>query len=158
MATSVLWPQWVMFPTYYWQSDGYLLAWLHNSPWASITSRAPPPPSMLTYFLKSSYISSWRINMSWLKILGRACRLRLIFTPCRSFLRIFWFFSIFLFASIKCVLNSLESISIWYRITFQLNTRYIHFVLSNFVRREKPTPPPSWNEQKKKCVPLKVFR
>jgi hypothetical protein len=31
--------------------------------------------------------------------------LRLIFTPCCSFLRIFGFFSIFIFASIKCILN-----------------------------------------------------
>jgi hypothetical protein len=53
---------------------------------------------MLTYFFKSSYISSWRKNMLTLKILGRTCRLRLIFIPCRSFLRIFWFF---VFASIN---------------------------------------------------------
>jgi hypothetical protein len=43
-----------------------------------------------------------------------------------------FFFNIF-FASIKCILNSFKSISIWYQmkaysITFQLNTRYIHFV------------------------------
>jgi hypothetical protein len=41
--------------------------------------------------------------------------LRLTFTPCSSFLRICWFFSIVVFASIKCILNSLESISIWYQ-------------------------------------------
>ena len=52
------------------------------------------------------------------------------------------------------MLNSLESISIWYQmkaysITFQLNTRYIYTLsLSNFFRRDKPTSPPSWNEKK----------
>jgi hypothetical protein len=47
------------------------------------------------------------------------------------------FFSIFVFASIKSILKSLESISVWYQmnaysITFQLNTKYIHFVAIKF--------------------------
>ena len=54
--------------------------------------------------------------------------------------------SIFIFASIKCILNSLESISIWYQmqaysITCQLNQDIYTWWLSNFVRREKPNPP-----------------
>ena len=66
-----------------------IVIWCIICPWASIAHRAPPT-SMLTYLFKSSYISSWRKNMLTLKILGRTCRLRLIFTPCRSFLRIFF--------------------------------------------------------------------
>jgi hypothetical protein len=117
---------------------------------------------MLTYFFKSSYVSSWRKNMSTLKILGRTCRFRLIFTPCRSFLRIFQFFSIFVFASIKCILNSLESISIWYHmkaysITFQLNTRYIHFVAIKFCQTWKPYPSPFLKWKKKEFFSLKTL-
>jgi hypothetical protein len=153
---------------FFWFPLQYSLTFIfieNYSPWASIAPRAPPP-SMLTYVFKSSYISSWRKNMLTLKVLGGTCRLRLIFTTCRLFLRTFWFFSIFVFASIKCILNSLESISIWYQmkaycITFQLNTRYSLW-LSNFVRREKPTPPSSWNETKDvvslKSVDKKIFR
>jgi hypothetical protein len=94
------------------------------------------PPSMLKYIFRSSYILFWRKNMSTLKIWGRTFRLKLIFTSCRSFLRIFWFSSLFVFVSNTCILNNLESISIWYQIkvdsiAFQLNTRYIHFVAPN---------------------------
>ena len=63
--------------------------------------------------------------MLTLNILGHTCRLRLIFTPCGSFLRIL-FSSIFVFASIKCILNRLESISTWY----QMKGYSIIFVLS----------------------------
>jgi hypothetical protein len=86
--------------------------------------------------------------------------LRLIFTPSRSFLRIFWFFSIFVFASIKCILNSLESISIWYQmkadsITFQLNTRYIHIVAIKFCQTWKTYHSPFLKWKKKDFFPLK---
>jgi hypothetical protein len=98
--------------------------------------------------------------MLTLKILGRTCRLRLILTPCHSFLRILWFFSIFVFASIKCILNSLESISIWYQIKaysiiFQLNTRYIHFVAIKFCQTWKTYPSPFLKWKKKDIFPFK---
>jgi hypothetical protein len=120
-----------------------------------------PPPSMLTYCFMSSYISSWRKNMLTLKILRRTCHLRLIFSPCRNFLRNFWFFSIFVFASIKCILNSLASISIWYQIkaysiTFHLNIKYIHFVATEFCQTWKTYPSPFLKWKEKTFFPLKV--
>jgi hypothetical protein len=130
----------------------------------------PPPFSTfhVNIFFKSSYISSWRKHMLTLKILGRTCRLRLIFTPCRSFFRMFCFFSIFVFESIKCILNSLESISIWYQmkaysITFELNTRYIHFVAIKFCQTWKTYHSPFLEWKKKdifslKSLDKKIFR
>ena len=114
-------------------------------------------PSMLTYCFKFSYISSWMKNMLALKILGGTCRLRLIFTPCCSFLRMF-FSSIFVFPSINCILNSLESISIWYQmkaycIKFQLNTRYIHFVAIKICQMWKTYPSPFLKWQKRNLFP-----
>jgi hypothetical protein len=98
--------------------------------------------------------------MLTLIIVGRICRLRLIFTPCRSFLRIFWLFLMFVFTSIKRILNSLESISIWYQmkvysITIHLNTRYIHFVVIKFCQTWKTYPSPFLKWKKKEFVSLK---
>ena len=93
--------------------------------------------------------------------MGRTCRLRLIFTPCRSFFFLFfWVFSIFVFANIKFILNSLEGIAIWYQmkaysITFQLNTRYIHFVAIKFCQTWKTYPSPFLKWKKKKFFSLK---
>jgi hypothetical protein len=66
----------------------------------------------------------------------------------------------FVFASIKCILNSLESISIWYQmkvysITFHLNTRYIHFVAIKFCQTWKTYPSPFLKWKKKEFVSLK---
>jgi hypothetical protein len=63
-----------------------------------------------------------------------------------SIFQVFWRQISLVFASIKCILTSLNSISIWYQmkadsITFQLNTRYIHFVAIKFCQTWKTYPP-----------------
>jgi hypothetical protein len=109
---------------------------------------------MLAYFFKSSYISSWRKNILTLKIVGR-CRMRLNIYTLLHFFSIF--FSIFVFASIKSILKSLESISVWYQmnaysITFQLNTKYIHFVAIKFCQTWKTYPSPFLKWKKKNSL------
>jgi hypothetical protein len=143
---------------FFWFPLQYSLTFIfieNYSPWASIAPRAPPP-SMLTYVFKSSYISSWRKNMLTLKVLGGTCRLRLIFTTCRLFLRTFWFFSIFVFASIKCILQSWKYINMvsTESLLYYLSIEYkIQFVAIKFCQTWKTYPSLFLKWNKRRCFP-----
>ena len=117
------------------------------SPWASITPANPPPTfhvNIFFYVLLYILLKKKHVNI---ENFGTNLPFEVNIYTCRSFLRSFWFLRIFVFASIKCILNSLESISLWYQrkaycITFQMNTIYIHFVAIKCCQTWKTYPSP----------------